>query len=229
MSETHESTGIAENAQNAEDTAAKSAGPAESAPVFSVTEPVEGLRPQGRADTGRRGAERPLAPPSCASAPAAPPPSATSPSTCSKGEVFVVMGLSGSGKSTLVRCLTRLIEPTAGTLEIDGEDVLAHGQGPAARAAPPPRRDGLPELRPAAAPHRARQRRLRPGDPGHGQGRTPREGRGDGRRRSAWTAWSSAAPGSCPAASSSASGWPARSPSTPKCCCSTSRSARWTR
>jgi len=39
------------------------------------------------------------------------------------GEVFVVMGLSGSGKSTLVRCLTRLIEPTAGTIEIDGVDV----------------------------------------------------------------------------------------------------------
>jgi glycine betaine/proline transport system ATP-binding protein len=33
------------------------------------------------------------------------------------------MGLSGSGKSTLVRCLTRLIEPTSGKLEIDGEDV----------------------------------------------------------------------------------------------------------
>jgi len=32
----------------------------------------------------------------------------------SKGETFVVMGLSGSGKSTLVRCLTRLIDPTAG-------------------------------------------------------------------------------------------------------------------
>ena len=42
-----------------------------------------------------------------------------------RGEVFVVMGLSGSGKSTLVRCLTRLIEPTSGTLHIDGEDVLA--------------------------------------------------------------------------------------------------------
>jgi glycine betaine/proline transport system ATP-binding protein len=42
-----------------------------------------------------------------------------------KGEVFVVMGLSGSGKSTLVRCLTRLIEPTAGTVAIDGEDVRA--------------------------------------------------------------------------------------------------------
>ncbi|MHA5053576.1 quaternary amine ABC transporter ATP-binding protein [Streptomyces sp. SD15] len=40
-----------------------------------------------------------------------------------KGEVFVVMGLSGSGKSTLVRCLTRLIEPTAGAIVIDGEDV----------------------------------------------------------------------------------------------------------
>ncbi|MGH3367154.1 MAG: quaternary amine ABC transporter ATP-binding protein [Nocardioidaceae bacterium] len=39
------------------------------------------------------------------------------------GEVFVVMGLSGSGKSTLVRCLTRLIEPTAGEVVIDGEDV----------------------------------------------------------------------------------------------------------
>ncbi|AIA05479.1 glycine/betaine ABC transporter ATP-binding protein [Streptomyces noursei ZPM] len=42
-----------------------------------------------------------------------------------KGEVFVVMGLSGSGKSTLVRCLTRLIEPTSGVLEMDGEDVRA--------------------------------------------------------------------------------------------------------
>jgi glycine betaine/proline transport system ATP-binding protein len=40
------------------------------------------------------------------------------------GEVFVVMGLSGSGKSTLVRCLTRLIEPTAGKVLFQGEDVL---------------------------------------------------------------------------------------------------------
>ncbi|WP_369207517.1 glycine betaine/L-proline ABC transporter ATP-binding protein [Streptomyces sp. PU-14G] len=42
-----------------------------------------------------------------------------------KGEVFVVMGLSGSGKSTLVRCLTRLIEPTAGRLDFNGQDVLS--------------------------------------------------------------------------------------------------------
>jgi ABC-type proline/glycine betaine transport system, ATPase component len=39
------------------------------------------------------------------------------------GEVFVVMGLSGSGKSTLVRCITRLIEPTAGEVLLDGEDI----------------------------------------------------------------------------------------------------------
>ncbi len=41
----------------------------------------------------------------------------------SPGEVFVVMGLSGSGKSTLVRCLTRLIEPTAGEVVFEGEDI----------------------------------------------------------------------------------------------------------
>jgi len=40
-----------------------------------------------------------------------------------KGETFVVMGLSGSGKSTLVRCLSRLIEPTAGEVMIDNNDV----------------------------------------------------------------------------------------------------------
>ena len=41
------------------------------------------------------------------------------------GEVFVVMGLSGSGKSTLVRTLIRLIEPTAGTIEIAGQNVTS--------------------------------------------------------------------------------------------------------
>jgi glycine betaine/proline transport system ATP-binding protein len=41
-----------------------------------------------------------------------------------QGEIFVVMGLSGSGKSTLVRCINRLIEPSAGELSIDGDEVL---------------------------------------------------------------------------------------------------------
>ncbi|WP_110018082.1 glycine betaine/L-proline ABC transporter ATP-binding protein ProV [Plasticicumulans acidivorans] len=40
-----------------------------------------------------------------------------------EGEIFVVMGLSGSGKSTLVRLLNRLIEPTAGQVIVDGQDV----------------------------------------------------------------------------------------------------------
>jgi glycine betaine/proline transport system ATP-binding protein len=40
-----------------------------------------------------------------------------------RGEVFVVMGLSGSGKSTLVRCLSRLIEPTAGQVLLEGTDL----------------------------------------------------------------------------------------------------------
>lgn len=42
-----------------------------------------------------------------------------------KGEIFVVMGLSGSGKSTLVRCLSRLVEATAGEVLIEGTDLLS--------------------------------------------------------------------------------------------------------
>lgn len=41
-----------------------------------------------------------------------------------EGEIFVVMGLSGSGKSTLLRCFNRLIEPTSGSISIDGKDVI---------------------------------------------------------------------------------------------------------
>lgn len=40
------------------------------------------------------------------------------------GEILVVMGLSGSGKSTLVRCLSRLIDPTAGQVLFEGRDLL---------------------------------------------------------------------------------------------------------
>lgn len=41
----------------------------------------------------------------------------------SAGETFVIMGLSGSGKSTLVRLINRLIEPTEGSILIEGEEL----------------------------------------------------------------------------------------------------------
>ncbi len=43
-------------------------------------------------------------------------------------ETFVIMGLSGSGKSTVIRCLNRLIEPTRGTVLIDGDDIVQMDQ-----------------------------------------------------------------------------------------------------
>jgi len=50
--------------------------------------------------------------------------------TVEEGEIMVVIGLSGSGKSTLVRHINRLIDPTAGRVLVDGQDVL--GLGPEA-------------------------------------------------------------------------------------------------
>jgi glycine betaine/proline transport system ATP-binding protein len=41
------------------------------------------------------------------------------------GEILVIMGLSGSGKSTLLRCISRLTEPTAGQIILDGQDLLS--------------------------------------------------------------------------------------------------------
>ena len=41
-----------------------------------------------------------------------------------RGEIFCVMGLSGSGKSTLVRHFNRLLEPTAGSISVEGVEVM---------------------------------------------------------------------------------------------------------
>ncbi|ASQ93603.1 glycine/betaine ABC transporter ATP-binding protein [Streptomyces sp. 11-1-2] len=43
--------------------------------------------------------------------------------TVEEGQIFVVMGLSGSGKSTLLRMLNGLLEPTAGRVLFDDDDL----------------------------------------------------------------------------------------------------------
>jgi glycine betaine/proline transport system ATP-binding protein len=43
-------------------------------------------------------------------------------------KIQVVMGLSGSGKSTLIRHLNRLVDPTEGKIEVDGQDIMAYGE-----------------------------------------------------------------------------------------------------
>ena len=41
-----------------------------------------------------------------------------------EGHIHIVMGLSGSGKSTLIRLINRLIEPTEGSVRLEGMDIV---------------------------------------------------------------------------------------------------------
>lgn len=45
--------------------------------------------------------------------------------TIHRGEIVAIMGSSGGGKTTLLRCLTGLLRPSEGSIEIDGVDALA--------------------------------------------------------------------------------------------------------
>ena len=132
------------------------------------------------------------------------------------GEVFVVMGLSGSGKSTLVRCLTRLIEPTFGEVDLDGEDIRKASQ------------ERLRELRRrrfsmvfqnfGLLPHRRVLDNIAFGLELRGEPKAARLARAerDARPRRARRDGRPLPGRSCRAASSSGSGWPGRSPATPR-------------
>ncbi len=44
-----------------------------------------------------------------------------------KGQVMGLIGPSGAGKSTLIRCINRLVEPTAGSVKLDGMELTTLG------------------------------------------------------------------------------------------------------
>lgn len=51
-----------------------------------------------------------------------------------RGQVMALIGPSGAGKSTLIRCINRLVEPSAGRIVLGGEDITRLGTGALRRA-----------------------------------------------------------------------------------------------
>ena len=84
---------------------------------------------------------------------------AASASRSSKGEYVAIMGPSGSGKSTLMNIIGCLDTPLEGKYVLRGKVVSEHERRRAGRGAQPRDRLRLPDLQPAAARHRAPQRR----------------------------------------------------------------------
>ena len=138
-----------------------------------------------------------------------------------EGEFFTMLGPSGSGKTTLLRLIAGFERPDAGVVELGGTDVTRQ---------PPYARDVNTVFQDYALfPHMNVLENVEYGL------RVRRVPRAERRRRAEaalemvrLTGLGGASRSSCPAASASGSRWPGRSSTSPRCCCSTSRSARWT-
>ena len=139
------------------------------------------------------------------------------------GQLVCLLGPSGCGKTTTLRLIAGFIEPSAGEIVVGGKVLsspAAHGA-----AGRPQHVDDLPELRAVAAHDGGRERGLWPADPEDRQGHHRRQAARRSCRRRGSRRWPSAIPASCRAASSSACRSPARWWSSPRRCCSTSRSS----
>ena len=75
-----------------------------------------------------------------------------------RGEMVALMGASGSGKTTLMNILGCLDRPTSGQYWLDGQEMSPLSADRAGAGAQPEDRLRLPELQPAAADHRPRER-----------------------------------------------------------------------
>ena len=134
-----------------------------------------------------------------------------------EGELVSFVGPSGCGKTTLLRMAGGFVRPDAGRIWLDGRDVTRD---------PPNRRATAMVFQSYALfPHLTvgRQRGVRAPRRGARARRDRRARGGLLARRAAGRARGDRRPVSCPAASSSASRWPARSSCGPACCSSTSR------
>ena len=110
------------------------------------------------------------------------------------GETFVVMGLSGSGKSTLIRCVSHLVAPTEGTVELCGTELTQADSAKLRELAPPEDGHGVPAFRPVSPPQGSGQRGLRARGAGGGSSETAKTAPGSYWTRSVWTAGATTTP-----------------------------------
>src|SRR3982074_2497250 len=72
-----------------------------------------------------------------------------------------IIGPSGTGKSTLIRCINRLVDPTAGEILFRGEDLARPPARPRVARRAPAHRHGVPGIQPGRAPLGNRERVVR--------------------------------------------------------------------